>query len=236
VSKNSAEGTARKLGIGNQDGNMMRDEYMPEPEYVYRFMDNEEHASAFLNGRIWVSTLSYCRRVEEDPGEGTDMYHSGKVEGHGNDPLLQHVAERAGFKIGPTVKNLTFWNNARETIDADAWVLCTTLNPDGYCRRKFGPFGVRIAQPVKFFRAISELMQREHNAGRCTIGAVEYGPRERYGTQKPIESRSFLKPAVPFAQEEELRMLWEQFDDARTLKRMTIDCPEEVRHLISPIP
>jgi len=208
----------------------------PEPEFVYRFMDKAEYAQAFLDGRIWLSTLSYCRRVEEDPGEGTDTHHSGMIEGHGDDPFLQEMAARSSVGVGKDVRDLTMRDNTLVTEDADAWVLCTTLKPDGHCKRKFGPFGVRIRRPATFFTAISQHMQANHGVGRCTIKHVDYGTRDRFGRQAPPKYRSFLKPKDRFAQEEELRMLWEQYDDDRTLERMYIDCPVEVRDLISRIP
>jgi hypothetical protein len=211
-------------------------EYMAEPEFIYRFMEKEEYYNAFLDGRIWISTLSHCRRVEEDPGEGTDTYHSGIIGGHGDDPGFRRAAARASIGVGPEVRNGNIRNNIVVTEDADAWVLCTTFNPDGYSKRKFGPFGVRIAQPVAFFRAVSLHMQDRYNAGRCTIAPVKYGTRDRFGNQGPPEARSFLKPEAPFAQEKELRMLWEQYDDDRVLQGMLIDCPKDVMNLISPIP
>ena len=211
---------------------MARKPYLDEPEFVYRFMSKEEYVAPLLCGEIYLSTIGYCRRVEEDPGEGTYLYDTGTIEGDGSDPDFVKVAANAGIGIGPNAGPGLVRNNVQETYNYDAWVLCATLNPNGYCKEKFGPFGIRIAKPVEFFLAVTNSLKESRPLGACTIAGINYEPRESVGLLEIPEDMNFVKPAERFAREEELRMLWETPDGINKLESIIVPCPE-VRHLIS---
>jgi hypothetical protein len=208
--------------------------YLDTPNFVYRFQSKLEFIDPLLEGDIYLSTLGYCRRVEEDPGEGTYTYRSGMVSGHGDDPALQRVAANLGYKIGPGAKDMTLLNNSLETSNYDAWVFCTTLNPEGYCKAHFGPFGVRIATPVEFFTVVTHKLKSMRRLGSCTIAGIDYEPREGFGLDDLPDDANFVKPAGRFRREEELRMLWETPDGVNRLESIVVSCPE-IRHLITRI-
>lgn len=178
---------------------------------LYRFFLESGHADAFVNGKVWISTLEECRRHEEakgDSGEGTIRYESGHIEGDWDDIDLQMVTSRMGFRIMPGVKGAGMHDCSGIPQPLNAFVLCTTKSSDNGLKKRFGNHYVEISNPVAVYNAISEEMNKRFQNVRSIFGPVKYDARIIIGTGKlDAPSIAFIKPPE-YQEEQEVRMAW----------------------------
>ena len=184
-----------------------------EPSALYRTFGEEKHAADFVAGRIWISTLAYCRSIEDairrDPDEGRMRYVTeGPLRGDSDDPIFAEIARRSGVRFTNS-KNILLINcQTRQTVP-DGLVICMSKKR----LDKFGRYCVRIDSPLKMFKVISDALQAagyiKANPGHMKglITGVDYRSRElKYPDPEPVHPGA-VKPKI-FEDEYEVRMLW----------------------------
>jgi hypothetical protein len=198
--------------------------------YVYRYFKKREYLEAFMEGFIYLSTFVTCRRIEEDPYEAIVVYESGTIMGWGDDPKVRLIAQRLRLDVHPGTWYEISGNVVTYRAD-DAWLLCTSLCQNRFCKQKFGPFCVEIREPGEFFRLVSSRMQRDYGTSAARIGAVHYRPRRFSGTEPPPGHIAFVKDVKRFYKEDEVRMFWQPAQSGPVLDRVTVRCPEACEFL-----
>ena len=194
---------------------------------VYRFFQEEQHAEALVNGRVWISTLEDCRSHEDpvrgDVGEGTVDYFSETITGNSGDLAFDLVAARSGIVVERSVGTTLSGNSSRRAIQ-NAWVVCTTERYSPDTMRSFGSRCVRITDPVTFFRSVTESLATERRVLEATMGGVRYSQRSYRHLEPDPGPIGFLKPPDRYASQQEVRMLWES-DSAEQISHFELDCP-----------
>ena len=192
------------------------------PEVIYRFFLEEWQAGAFLDGNIWISTLTKCREYEDnergDKEEGYEKTHSGTLYGSSEDTVFVEKAANMGIEIGPGCSNCTIKNSTKVIAIQDAYILCTSLSAS--ISRNFGKYGVEITNPEEFFRRVSQTLSLQ---GLC--GAVDYTTqRDRNVGEKLQKHPAFIKP-LQYKAQQEFRFLWyPQSMDG--LMPLSLNCPD----------
>ena len=203
---------------------------------VYRYFDNEDHAAAFVNGEIFISTLKRCREYEDplqgDREEGYERYNTGRrITGNGSDPAFVAMAARAGIRVGPDAIGVTIENNERTTYLHDAYVLCTTLGFSADdLTETFGKYCVKIKSVDKFHSAVTESLALKTEIFQSARGAIIY--KERF--YKEFEDSpgliGFVKPPDKYAPQKEYRFLW-CVPDGVQISGVVVKCPDVVNLL-----
>jgi hypothetical protein len=201
----------------------------PVPRVIYRFFDDPSHADALVAGRVWLSTLEWCRRCEEpergDSGEGTQIYQSGTVSGTGADPHLQEVARRLGvINSSPDAGRVLIRDVTGVRRLSDAWAFCATLKFDPEALRSFGPYCVRIDGPEQFFVLVTEALGSTFDVNEGALGSVTYAQREYAGLAAPAGPIGFVKAPDVYAPQREYRMLWVP-GSREPIQRTEVFCP-----------
>ena len=186
---------------------------------LYRAFRERWQAEALVAGRVWITTLNECRRMEDplrrDGSEGTLRYESGEISGPADDPRVREVARRTGMSYAPgTVGGtVTLGGNLTITEHRDVYVLCMSTEQ----MTKFGPYCVRIPQPLEFVGTVGDALV---GAGRvlqvtatspetnCQFGVVWYGDRSYRHLDPGPTHPAFAKPAIPFAEDKEVRAIF----------------------------
>jgi hypothetical protein len=185
---------------------------------LYRAFQERWQAEALVSGRVWITTLNACRRMEDslrrDGGEGTLLYRSGEISGPADDPRVHEVARRAGLGYAPgTVGgSVTVVGCLTVTEHADVYALCMSTER----MTKFGPYCVRISEPLQFLNAVGDLLVETGRMLRvtatgpdtnCHFGVVRYLDRS-YRHLDPSGHPAFVKPPIPFAEDKEVRAIF----------------------------
>jgi hypothetical protein len=199
---------------------------------LYRGLPTAEFAAGFLRGEIWITTFVHCRRVEDkvrqDAGEGTLLYAPGPFEGSLSDQIgrawLQHTGVQIPKNVDPEHIKMVIDAGATFTrYLTDAYLLC--FSSDAVAAAKFGPHIVRINCPRILFRELSRAILRfRPNITADFFGPVQYGSRNYGGADAPQGFQPFIKPAVPFAEEKEHRIVW-QVGDCTGVQPFLLNCP-----------
>jgi hypothetical protein len=186
---------------------------------LYRAFQERWQAEALVSGRVWITTLNECRRMEDplrrDGGEGKLLYRSGEISGPADDPQVRTVARRTGVSYAPgTVGGtVTIRGNLTVTEHGDVYVLCMSTAR----MAKFGPYCVRISEPQQFLLTLGDALV---GAGRvqqvtatypdtnCQFGVVWYGDRSYRHLDPGPTHPAFAKPAIPFAEDKEVRAIF----------------------------
>ncbi|TSJ83887.1 hypothetical protein [Chitinimonas sp. BJB300] len=197
---------------------------------VYRFIKEESHANALVNGNVWINTLEKCRAYEDplqgDEEEAVHRYNSGYIMGGSDDPSLMVVAARCSINIGPGCPNITLNNNTSVHRIPDAFVLCATefFNPKEL-NQTFGMYCVEISNPNKFFQLLTMKLRELHQIRQAAWGKVIYRKRNYSGLEDPPGPLGFVKPADPYSVQREVRFLW-TINSARDLLPFLLEVPE----------
>lgn len=186
---------------------------------VFRAFPHELWADAFADGRIWLSTLETCRRIEDparaDPEEAREIYNSGAVstDTHSSEHVRE-VGRRAGIQLPEGVHGVTLRNNISVREVRDAWVVCASLTTSQAAIGKFGGHVVGIRD----FRVFLSLIHRAlaTDVGSLISGArtVEYRDNAFTGLQSAPGPLGFVK-RPEFASENEFRFLWQPSGNVR---------------------
>jgi len=197
---------------------------------VYRFFPKKSQADALTSGKVWISTLERCRAYEDpeqgDPEEAHEVYNSGHAVGGSDNPEFVEVARRSGIHIGPGCNNITLSNCTNVTSLPNAYVLCTTtqFSPDNLSET-FGKHCVEIADPKKFFIAVSKRLESVVSYREAAAGPVIYRDRSYTGLERPPGPIGFVKPKDKYSKQKEYRFLWIP-DTLKGIKPFLLDCPE----------
>ncbi|OPY69566.1 MAG: hypothetical protein A4E62_01794 [Syntrophorhabdus sp. PtaU1.Bin002] len=201
---------------------------------VFRFFQEDWQADALARGDVWLSTLKTCREYEDpeqgDPEEAHEIYKSGHAVGGSDDPEFVEIARRSGIYIGPGCSNITISNNTMITVLPDAYVLCTTteFSPDKL-GETFGRYCVEITKPGRFFKSVSEALERKVSIREAAVGLVIYKDRHYTGMEPRPGPIGFVKPRDIYAPQKEFRFLWIP-ENTNGLTPFLLSC-SEVHHL-----
>jgi hypothetical protein len=203
---------------------------------LYRAFEKRCDAEALVAGRVWVSTLSKCKAIEDpvrqDAGEGMLLYESGEISGPADDPDVRLVAHRSGLSYAPgTVGGtVTVVGNVSITEHRDVYIVCMSTER----MTKFGPYCVRINEPWQFINAVGAALVESGKVlqvtsdspqSNCHFGIVEYRDRRSYRHLDPgLMHAAFVKPAVPFAEDKEVRVIYRP--TRLPITPLEVACPE----------
>lgn len=182
------------------------------PPCVYRFFEDESHAQDFVDGSIWISTLSACRSHEGaergDKEEGHDIYNTGCISGQASDPHVARAAAKLGIPKSSKI-HVELVDNEIRTILPDAWVLCTTLRfaPDEMLN--IGKHCVRISEPHTFMMALTRAIGAENPLVGAAALPITYASRTYTGAEAPPGPPLFVKPPDAYADQQEFRLAWQ---------------------------
>ena len=197
---------------------------------LYRRLKSREHAEAFLDGRIFITTLQRCRTVEDavrrDGGEGRLQHNTGLI--HPALPNYEALLARAGYDPRHH-KNAVINDCVSNEGIRDAWLLCTSTDVGGVDRERFGRYVIEVTQPLEFFAELSFEMIRSKRATQCTASAIVYGERVYVGLDLPVAPAPFVKPPC-FQDEREVRFAW-MHDESIAMDPMEITFPGVRRFL-----
>jgi hypothetical protein len=187
---------------------------------LYRRFDNADIADAFAKGDMRISTLGRCKKYEDaergDREEGVHRYESGDASSDDSHSEFAIVARRMGFDLDPDIAGLSIRNCEMEWTLVDAWVLCLSER-DGDADALRAPYCVEILRPRRLFAAITDRLffAAPHGPVRqACMGKVIYRRRSYAGVEDDPGPIGFVKPAIPYAKQREVRMLWIPRDSA----------------------
>jgi len=178
----------------------------------YRFFDNSKYVEDFLNGRIRLSTLDHCRKLENsaarDENEGKltisvlDYNHS---YGEVNKTVAQNISPF--FKIVENnirIKNINLMYELK-----DAHVLCFSKEDSKYIKRVFGRHGLIVYDIHELKRRIeSVLIRYDLFYDGDKLGDVIYNDQiHDVYTNNALNDLGFCKNKK-FIRENEFRMLF----------------------------
>src|SRR3569833_890484 len=113
---------------------------------IFRYFREQNHADALVQGNVYVSTLSTCRKHETagqgDVEEGTERYYHGPIST--GDTNFAIIARRAGIQLDSNSRAATIAYNARKSELLDAFVICTTEQIDSDGVLSWGRYCVEI--------------------------------------------------------------------------------------------
>lgn len=118
---------------------------------------------------------------------------------------------------------------SRETL-VDAYVLCTTERGPDNRLEKMGAYCVRIDNAQKFFELTTVAMRAQREVTAEFMDYITYRERSYQGTETSPGHIGFIKPRDKYAEEREIRLLWEvrwelPLPPAR-LEPFLLQCPE----------
>lgn len=177
---------------------------------LYRFLDKEEFAVAFTEGKFRLTTLRRCRGYENqqqgDPDEASELYFSGVA--YSTDPHFETIARRSLVKAFPGAQ-VTLSNNTTRRSIRDAFLLSLTKEfaPEQFAK-DFGSYCIEITDAGRFVEIVTEHMQVVRPDWRqAAIGSVIYAPQTYAGLESPPGRLGFVKPPR-FDWQKEARMVW----------------------------
>lgn len=176
---------------------------------LYRYLPSEEYFNAFLQGRIWISTIDTCRNTEDplrvDAGEASQTYNISRFDGDWDDKEMQIVAARLGYEVPPGARNITMAYNTTVTRMPNFHLLCASTSFSPHLLAKFGQFCIRINQPATLLERIGLAL----GAGiwKGELRGVRYGERTFVDLQTAPDDIGYLKP-LKYYREAESRFSW----------------------------
>lgn len=205
------------------------------PPVLFRRFETQAYLDDFLAGRIFITTLQWCRMTEDtaraDGGEGTYEWRLNELHA----PVVDHETSAQLMKVGIDIpsggaKGLTVRNARRSVTVPDARVLCMTeaLNPN---TNHMGRYAAVVTKPREFSEVVSRTLLRFAPALReGALARVVYAPRLSELPSSGDTHPALIKP-LRYAAEEEWRLLWLPSEASAELDRTTFSCPEAVKFI-----
>jgi hypothetical protein len=203
------------------------------PARLYKFVPERQYAEDMAQGRIWISTLAYCRACEDqgrgDALDGRHTQHISIDSGDLSDPYIRDKAQRLGL---PAMSGGYRFVNCSFSREVDAHVFCMTekfdpkmLGPD------FGAHCVEILNPMAFVQAVSAcLFLKLFAGGRCPL--VVFGKMlyvddvDQYDRERIPARDGFWKDRSRFERQAEVRVLWDWGLPAGATKPFSLQVPQ----------
>lgn len=210
------------------------------PTRLYRAWQAYDYddAERFLQGRIKLTTLEYCRSKEmeqlrHDSKDGKHTYYSDEARAR---PYSGEETRKIGANLGVELVGeidkksyFAFVGCTAQREIKDAYLLCFARTPDAL--KEFGPYIVEINQPELLARAIyKRLPQYIEGNFDFRFGWIEYAEPVYRGAQDPPGDLGFVKEPR-FASNEEFRILVRPVPLKTPLARLSI-VVREARELV----
>lgn len=198
---------------------------LPPPKFLYRYFDEEHHAQALVGGRVWLSTLEWCRKCDDirlDADEGK-LYWDVPDTNPALDPQLAAKVgeELQRLKVVKGGEGAVFNNCKVNLIVADGLIFCTSLDSG---LKNFGRYCVRIADPLEFYRLVTIGLRQVVPIQDTQFAPMSYMNRRSGGIDGPALHPAFNGPPGN-AKEREARMLW-LTNDGVQVQRFELHVPE----------
>ncbi len=200
------------------------------PEKIYRFFNEPDHAIDLAAGKVWISTLGFCRNCERtgqgDIGEATHNFVIGRAwHGNSSDPQFAKAFDRLGI-YADEFSSGTLENTRKIEMIPDAYVICTSEICDrSVLGSTFGIHGVEISKPIEFLRLIDAALKKVARVESGTIGRIRYKSRTVPGASDPPGLLGYVKPPEGYAHQREVRLLWKALS-LPPIKSFLLDVPE----------
>lgn len=200
------------------------------PPRVYRYVEDESEARAFIEGEIWLSTFEYIRNCDKsraDKDEGLRSYKVNFLDTSKKDGATELIKDRlknSGINIAK--QGVVFANNKIITRHPNSYLLCASMRKSNKrMRERFGKFCIQIEQPKELLRLVAESLQQFTPLSHAVIGKVDYKGRDFSDADIDISEAAFANVSGNIY-EKEVRMIWRPRDPATTIERMKIKVPE----------
>lgn len=201
------------------------------PRFVYRYLQREEDALAFVAGRVWLSTVERVRYHDAHRADALDARLAYDVTALGPE-TPPSVAETIKGRISSVIRNADdvplHLKGLRLTQDVrDAYLLCTSLDGrSAKLRRLFGRHVVRIAKPAEFAQKVLNALGAAKLASTATLAPVQYKGQTFADAEASVGSPGFASRAS-LADEREFRFLFrpERAPDGFCLAPVVLDVP-----------
>ncbi len=180
---------------------------------IYRFFSDKKYAEDFLKGRIRLSTLEDCRKLEEDRGgDPLDGFLTTNVKNltiNWNDEHSKIILKNIPSINMETSSNIRFVDFNFNTV-LNAHVLCFTKKDSGYVKSIFGKHGVVIHRPRELYSKICKIMADYDLFFKgAKAGSVVYeGHSHSVYEDNSIQKLGFTKRKSIFENEKEFRMVF----------------------------
>lgn len=176
------------------------------PNVLYKGFAESAHADNFLAGNVRITTLSVCKALEGirgDPGEGSRIYQiTNAFEGTSE---WSTIAKRVPIHGLEQARRAVISNCNVIPRFIDRYLLCTSWQ----LRGQFGAPVVRIKDAQAFFKRLSLAVVGRRYVRYAVMAKVIYRGREYIDAEPDSEPVAFVKPAEPFEDDCEVRLLWE---------------------------
>ncbi|MFL6629746.1 MAG: hypothetical protein ACJ8G1_25150 [Vitreoscilla sp.] len=194
------------------------------PKYLYRYLQHEEYAKAFVAGEIWLSTFDHirnCDATRADAHDGTSEY-TAEWRGTG-DPTSEAVIQRrlaqGGIRFKGGLAGHVVTANVMHSRHRSAYVLCTTsIGNNAKMRSQFGQFCVQIHEPGAFMVSLVAAIELVVPWQHYVAGAVQYEGRKFANADESPGALGFA--SVPsLKHEREFRLIYqpENQDDIKPI-------------------
>ncbi len=194
------------------------------PKFIYRYLNDAEHAHDFCQGRIWLSTLDEIRdpnHPRSDVQEATSEYVVTDLGPHtpsGQAALIQEHIK--GFISGEVrIQDVAF-----RTSVANAFVLCTSIQNSKRMRNRFGQHCVRIADPAGFLQAVAEALYDVVPILNASADFMQYDGRSGGDGYTPV-ANPMLSNVPGNSDEREYRLWWNPETHVKHISPLKLNAP-----------
>lgn len=204
------------LGSAYVDKRREDSRFVPFP--LYRYFETEQQKFDFLEGNIWISTLSHCRNTE-DAKRGDDLENAHRfrltrpIDFSGR-PRAQVLQSRFGIHVDTEkTRDITVTNTERVSISRqDYYVLCLSSALSSRLALNFskdgGKHAVILRRPTEFFDRVSATIAQERVLAEGRIDKVVYDKTDILDDQPDTSGDDAFRKPPRFLDEAEVRMLW----------------------------
>lgn len=214
------------------DLSQMTDDLGTKSRPLYRFLDKEEYARQFIQGRFRITTLSACRSAEgaerRDEKEGHLEHRINYMRSVEDPERFEACINQTGVVDIRNTGDFAIKNSYFEGVFPDCYLLCFT---EQYAPERmeggFGKWCVRIDDNQLFYDAVSSHMFATKGTSLSDMNRVRYSGRTITDYERTPVPYYLLKPIDGYSDQQEIRMIWGKVDGrwTTTPEPFLCNCP-----------